>query len=131
MPTPSSSQAATSRGIDVAKPSNTRPAASTTLDIDSTDLPPTRSICRPTRGPISADSTSAAEKAPNTQLEETPRSRAIGSARMAGRYMLEAQASVCVVPSATIIGSGLFMAYSPIRSFCRRHPLVEPGFLLA
>ena len=85
MPTPSRSQATTSRGIDVAKPSSTRPAASTRLDIDSTDLPPTRSIWRPTRGPISAEITSAAEKAVNIQFEETPRSRAIGSARIAGK----------------------------------------------
>ena len=84
MPTPSRSQAITSMGIEVVKPSSASPAASTRLDIDSTDLPPTRSIWRPTRGPISADSTSDAEKAANTQFEETPRSRAIGSARIAG-----------------------------------------------
>src|SRR5882724_10151961 len=66
------------------------------------------------RGPSRAESTSEAEKAPNTQFEETPRSRAIGSARMAGRYMLDAQASVCVVPSARMIGSGRpLMACSP------------------
>jgi hypothetical protein len=55
------------------------------LEIDSTDLPPTRSICRPTRGPSTADITSDAENAANTQFEETPRSRAIGSAKIAGR----------------------------------------------
>ncbi len=85
MPTPSSSQATVSTGIDVDKPSSVSPAASTRLDIDSTDLPPTRSICRPTRGPISAEITSDAEKAPNTQIDDTPRSRAIESARIAGK----------------------------------------------
>ena len=109
MPTPSSSQAMTSSGIEVLKPSSTSPAASTRLEIDSTDRPPTRSIWRPMRGPSRAEITSAAEKAANTQFEETPRSCAIGSARIAGRYMLDAQASVCVVPSARMIGRRLLL----------------------
>src|ERR1700721_338963 len=105
MPTPSSSQAMTSRGIEPVSPSSTSPAASTTLEIDNTDRPPTRSIWRPIRGPSRAASTSATENAPNTQFEDTPRSRAIGSARIAGRYMLEAHARVWVVPSARMTGS--------------------------
>ena len=50
-----------------------------------TERPPTRSICRPMRGPSMAEMTSDAEKAAKIPFEETPRSRAIGSARMAGR----------------------------------------------
>ncbi len=61
------------------------PAASVTLEIDSTDRPPTRSICRPTRGPSTAEITSDAEKAANIQLLETPRSWPIGSAKIAGK----------------------------------------------
>ena len=53
--------------------------------MDSTGRPPTRSICRPMRGPSKAEITSDAEKAAKIQFEETPRSREIGSARIAGR----------------------------------------------
>ncbi len=85
MPTPSRSHAAISTGIEVVQPSSVSPAASVRLEIDSTDLPPTRSICRPTRGPSRADITSDAEKAAKIQLLETPRSCAMGSAKIAGR----------------------------------------------
>ena len=44
MPMPSTSQAITSMGTEVAKPSSDSPPASTRLDIDSTERPPTRSI---------------------------------------------------------------------------------------
>src|ERR1700728_1362352 len=37
-------------------------------------LPPTRSICRPTRGPISPEMTSDAENAAKNEFEEMPRS---------------------------------------------------------
>jgi hypothetical protein len=67
------------------KPSSTSPAASVTLEIDSTDLPPTRSIWRPIRGPSSAEITSDAENAAKIQFEDTPISRPIGSARIAGK----------------------------------------------
>jgi hypothetical protein len=56
------------------------------FDAESACRPPTRSICRPTRGPSNPAITSDAEKAAKNQFEEMPRSRAIGSARMAGRY---------------------------------------------
>jgi hypothetical protein len=56
-----------------------------TFDADSTCRPPTRSICRPTRGPSNPEITSDPENAAKNQLLEIPRSRAIGSARMAGR----------------------------------------------
>src|SRR6185369_4322584 len=46
-----------SSGMDWVSPSRTRPAASVRLEIDSTDLPPTRSICRPIRGPSRAEIT--------------------------------------------------------------------------
>ena len=85
MPMPSSSQAASSTGIEVVRPSKASPAASVTLEIDSTERPPTRSICRPMRGPSMAEITSDAENAAKIQFGETPRSRAIGSARIAGR----------------------------------------------
>jgi hypothetical protein len=85
MPIPSSSQATTKTGIEKVAPSSASPAASVKLEIDSTDLPPTRSICRPTRGPSIADITSEAEKAAKIQFEDTPRSRAIGSAKIAGK----------------------------------------------
>lgn len=85
MPMPSSSQAMISIGIEWVKPSSASPAASVKLEIESTDLPPTRSIWRPMRGPSRAEITSEAEKAAKIQFEETLRSRPIGSARMAGK----------------------------------------------
>ena len=85
MPTPSSSQATINTGMECAQPSSASPAANVRLEADSTCRPPTRSICRPTRGPSRAAITSEAEKAANIQLLETPRSCAIGSARMAGK----------------------------------------------
>ncbi len=85
MPMPSRSQAATRTGIDVVTPSRASPAANIRLEIDSTGRPPNRSICRPMRGPSIAEITSEPEKAAKIQFEETPRSCAIGSARIAGR----------------------------------------------
>ncbi len=55
------------------------------FEADSTCRPPTRSICRPMRGPSIAEITSEAENAPKIQLVEMPRSCAIGSASRAGR----------------------------------------------
>ncbi len=86
MPMPSSSQAMTSTGIELVSPSSASPAASTRLDSDSTGPAADQIDLRGrSRGPSRAAITSAAEKAPKIQFEETPRSRAIGSARIAGR----------------------------------------------
>ena len=85
MPTPSSSHAADIVQTEVDAPSSASPAARTTFEAQSTCRPPTRSICRPTRGPSSPEITSDAENAAKNQLVEIPRSCAIGSARMAGR----------------------------------------------
>ena len=85
MPMPSRIQAAISIGIEPVTPSSTRPAAIVRLEVHSTGRPPNRSICRPMRGPSSAEITSAAEKAAKIQLADMPRSRPIGSARIAGR----------------------------------------------
>ena len=85
MPTPSTHQAANRTRTSPAQPSSTSPAASTRLDSASTPRPPCRSIARPTCGPAIAITMSATENAPNTVLREVPRSRAIGSARIAGR----------------------------------------------
>src|SRR5689334_792649 len=46
--------------------------------------------------------TSETEKAPNTVAGATPRSAAIGAARMAGRYVEDAHATVCVSPRARV-----------------------------
>jgi hypothetical protein len=61
------------------------PAAKIKLLAANTGLPPCRSMALPAAGPSSADTTSAAEKAANTVGVLTPRSFAIGTARMAGR----------------------------------------------
>jgi hypothetical protein len=61
------------------------PPARMMLEADSTCRPPTRSIWRPTRGPSNPEITSDPENAAKNQLLEIPRSRAMGSARMAGR----------------------------------------------
>lgn len=82
---PSNSQAVDIIQIDVDTPSRARPAARTMFEMQSTCRPPTRSVCRPTLGPNSPEMTSEAEKAAKNQFDEMPRSRAIGSARMAGR----------------------------------------------
>jgi hypothetical protein len=55
------------------------------LEAASTPLPPQASIVRPTFGPITAVSTSDAEKMPKIQLVDRPRSRDMSSARIAGR----------------------------------------------
>ena len=70
---------------DVEAPSSASPAARMTFEAHSTCRPPTRSIWRPTRGPSKPEITSDAENAAKNQLDEMPRSRAIGSARIAGR----------------------------------------------
>jgi len=85
MPTPSRSHAVTISQIDVDAPRSARPAARMTLEAERTSRPPTRSICRPTAGPSNPEITSDPENAAKNQLLEIPRSRAIGSARMAGR----------------------------------------------
>jgi hypothetical protein len=82
---PSTSQAIAITTTDCETPSSTRPAAIVRFEADSTCRPPTRSICRPIRGPSIAEITSDAENAPKIQLDETPRSCAMGSASSAGR----------------------------------------------
>ena len=81
------------------------------------------------RGPSRAEITSAAEKAANTQLEETPRSRAIGSAKMAGKYMLDAHASVCVVPSPRMMESGRALMAYPLLLFLVDDPCIQSSWL--
>ena len=61
------------------------PAANTRFETASTSRPPNRSMRRPANGPSIAAMMSAAENAPNTRPVETPSSRAIGAARIAGR----------------------------------------------
>ena len=85
IPTPSSSQPATSTAVPGAAARVTSPAAITRFDTVSTSRPPRRSISRPAQGPSTAESTSDAEKQPNTQEPGMPSSRAIGTARIAGR----------------------------------------------
>ena len=72
MPTPRNAHAIVSVTIPWAVPSNTSPAASTTLEIASTPRPPCWSIARPTTGPRKADTRSAPEKIP-TRLSGTGR----------------------------------------------------------
>ncbi len=62
-----------------------RPNANTPLVAISTGRPPQRSMLRPAYGPSSAETTSAHENAANTMATDTPMSRAMGTARMAGR----------------------------------------------
>ena len=83
MAQPSTSQASHMAGADCAKASRARPAANSKLENASTPRPPSVSMVGPTRGPSTAETSNAAEKAAKTEVEETPRSRAIGSARMA------------------------------------------------
>ena len=85
MPKPSKSQAAAIIGAEYDAPRQTSPAASSRFDADSTNRPPTRSMVRPTRGPSSPESMSEPENAAKNQVSEMPRSREIGSARIAGR----------------------------------------------
>jgi hypothetical protein len=85
MPMPSNSHAADIIQTVVDAPSSASPAARMMLEAERTCRPPTRSIWRPTRGPSSPEITKDAENAAKNQLLEMPRSRAIGSARMAGR----------------------------------------------
>jgi hypothetical protein len=56
-----------------------------TFEAHNTCRTPTRSICRPTRGPSNPEITRDAENAAKNQFDEMPRSRAMGSARIAGR----------------------------------------------
>ncbi len=85
MARPINAQAANIDTGPCARPSDTRPAANTRLVPISTGRPPWRSMARPDAGPTSAERTSATEKAANTVGIDTPRSRAIGAASMAGR----------------------------------------------
>jgi hypothetical protein len=62
-----------------------RLAANNRLVPTSTGRPPCRSIARPASGPSKADTMSASENAANTMDVATPRSRAMGTASMAGR----------------------------------------------
>ena len=84
MPTPITSQPSSMTHGPWAAARTTSPVASTRFDAVKTTRPPRASIARPTQGAISADSTRAAEKPPNTQLDASPNSRAIGTARTAG-----------------------------------------------
>jgi hypothetical protein len=85
MPNPSRIHALDIIHTDVDAPRSASPAARTTFEADNTCRPPTRSIFRPTRGPSNPEITSDAENAAKNQFDEIPRSRAIGSARMAGK----------------------------------------------
>lgn len=85
MATPSNSQAASRPNGPWAMASATSPAAKTPLVATSTERPPCRSMARPAKGPTTAATTSAAENAANTVRVDTPRSRAIALASMAGR----------------------------------------------
>ncbi len=85
MPTPRNSHAAIIVPIDPDAPNSASPMASTMFDAHSTGRPPTWSMCRPIHGPRSPEITSEAENAAKNQLLDMPRSRAMGSARMAGR----------------------------------------------
>ena len=85
MPMPSTIQATNSPTGPFAAESAASPTAKTTFVADRTGRPPQRSMARPAYGPSIADTMSAAEKAANTVGTETPRSRAIGAASIAGR----------------------------------------------
>jgi hypothetical protein len=85
MATPSTTQAAKSPIASRASARPTSPVAKTTLVATSTGRPPKRSMARPAGGPSSAETTSATENAANTVGTDTPSSRAIGAARIAGR----------------------------------------------
>lgn len=85
MPRPMTTHARKSDQGTVAKPRLARPAANTRLATISTGRPPKRSIARPLMGPSNAEAMSATENAPNTVGVETPRSREIGTAKIASR----------------------------------------------
>ena len=85
MPMPSMIHAATSSTGPVANDSSSKPAASTALETASRPRPPNVSMKWPTRGPSRPAITSAPESAPKITVGGTPRSRAIGAARIAGR----------------------------------------------
>ena len=85
IPSPSSSQASQSTATSGAKASISSPMAKTPLLAIRTGRPPQRSIHAPMRGPTRAETTNAPLKAAMTPATEVPRSRAMGTARMAGR----------------------------------------------
>ena len=85
MPMPSTTHAANRPTGPCARPSPARPSANTTLVTISTGRPPHRSMAPPARGPSSAETTRATEKAAKTVGIDVPRSRAIGAASIAGR----------------------------------------------
>ena len=85
MPSPMISQEAIrATGVsEIARP--TRPAANSRLATVSGGRPPLWSTSLPTRGPVNACSSKAAENARNTPVTDIPTSAAIGLARVAGR----------------------------------------------
>ena len=85
MPMPITIQAAKRPAGPRAEARPASPSAKTTLVAISTGRPPQRSMAAPERGPTSAETTSAMEKAAKTVGIDTPSSRAIGAARIAGR----------------------------------------------
>jgi hypothetical protein len=68
-------------------------------------------------GPSSAVTTSAAENAANTAGGATARSAAMAGASTAGRYTLEAQDSVWVLPSSST-NVRLFALFPPCAMAC-------------
>ncbi|CEP35579.1 Putative uncharacterized protein [Halomonas sp. R57-5] len=85
MPTPVISQASIRLNTPWDSAMMTKPNARTTLDAISTPRPPCWSIKRPTLGPSMAVNSKATENAANTQLGDIPSSRAMGTARIAGK----------------------------------------------
>jgi hypothetical protein len=85
MPMPSTTQAAKRPTASCAIPRPASPSAKTMLVSINTGRPPWRSMAAPACGPTTADTISATLKAAKTVGTETPRSRAIGAARIAGR----------------------------------------------
>src|SRR5579859_995977 len=122
MPTPMTHQAPKSAIGPVARPRYTRPAASTAFEAISNPRPLPASMIRPHAGPPKAITMSESENAPNTVARERPSSAAIGVARIAGRYVEDAQAMVWVVPSAKT----WLVVRDSVRLFCRNreHQLV-------
>ena len=85
MATPISDQAANKLTGPCAAASAHNPAANTKLLPASTFRPPYRSTNLPAKGPSSADTTSAAEKARNTVETSKPKLCAMPLARTAGK----------------------------------------------
>ena len=85
MPAPIISHAIQSQARPGAQAISARAEANTRFDATSIPRPPDLSIQRPTKGPPTAESSSATENIANTALAETPNSAAIGRARIAGR----------------------------------------------